>query len=158
MATTRCCHKSSSGVSYWLIETAELLPTSLCSFVISEHVYHVERRVANGQTMFCPAFIHFNLSLSPGLVLASCLIFGVSVSSFVYRRRDKDPTQAAIFSLVVIVAVVLGYGAGASASLILLGWLPWASTHIDTFSTWCRSLTYPVCWVDRAVFRLYVMR
>lgn len=137
MATTGCCHKSNSGVSYWLIETAELLPTSLCSFVISEHVYHhVERRVANGQTMFCPPFIHFDLNLSPGLVLASCLIFGVSVSSFVYRRRDKNPAQAVIFSLVITVAIVLGYGAGASASLILLGWLPWAADVAMVISVW----------------------
>lgn len=26
----------------------------------------------------------------------------------------------------VVVAILLGYGAGASANLILLGWLPWA--------------------------------
>ena len=86
--------------------------------------------------MLCPPFIHFDVNLSPGLVLASCLILGVSVSSFVYRRQDKDPQQAAIFLFTIVVAIMLGYTTGASANLILLGWLPWAANAAMAISMW----------------------
>lgn len=64
--------------------------------------------------------------LPEGLALAACLIFGVSVSSFIYRRQDRDPRQAIVFMLIVIMTIVSGFGLGASARCILLVWLPWA--------------------------------
>lgn len=78
------------------------------------------------QRLSCLPFIHFDVNLSPGLVLACCLILGVSVSSFIYRRQDEDPDQAVIFLFMIIVAIVLGYATGASLNLIVLGWVPWA--------------------------------
>lgn len=90
----------------------------------------------NDQTVLCPPFVHLGLHLSSGLVLASCLILGVSVSSFVYRRQAKDPTQAATLLFMIVMAIVLGLGAGASANLILLGWLPWAAVAAMATSVW----------------------
>jgi hypothetical protein len=60
-------------------------------------------------------------------MLAACLVLGCSVSSFVYRRQDRDPAQAAVFLMFIIWAVVLGRaGLGASANLVMLGCVPWA--------------------------------
>ncbi|ROW10928.1 hypothetical protein VMCG_01011 [Cytospora schulzeri] len=136
MAKTATHHKSIAELVYRLAEAVELVLTTLCSFATSEHVFHMERMVANGKRTICPPFIHFDLHLSPGQVLASCLIFGVSVSSFVYRRQDKDPAQAVVFLVVVLVVIALGFGSGASMNIILLGWLPWAADVAMVISVW----------------------
>lgn len=59
-------------------------------------------------------------------MLAACLVLGVSVSSFVYRRQPYDSFQGLVFLLLVVWAVFLGRGMGASANLILLAYVPWA--------------------------------
>ena len=59
-------------------------------------------------------------------MLVSCLALGCSVSSFVYRRQDRDPAQAIVFLVFVTWAVALGCGVGVSANLIMLGFMPWA--------------------------------
>lgn len=86
--------------------------------------WHSEQ--AYGKRPFNPPFIHGTFNPAPGLVLVSCLIFGVSISSFFYRRQDKDPDQAIIFAFVIILTVIVGWISEASANLLLLGWLPWA--------------------------------
>jgi len=59
-------------------------------------------------------------------MLASCLVLGCSVSSFIYRRQQWDPFQVLVFLLFLAVAVTVGGGVGASGPLILLGYAPWA--------------------------------
>lgn len=59
-------------------------------------------------------------------MLASCLLLGCSASSFVYRRQEGNPFQPIIFLVSIVVAVVVGYCAGASPNFILLGYVPWA--------------------------------
>ncbi len=60
-------------------------------------------------------------------MLVSCLVLGLSISSFAYRRQEQDPSQVIVLLLLLIGAVTVGYGAGASANLILLGYVPWAT-------------------------------
>ncbi len=60
-------------------------------------------------------------------MLGSCLTFGCCVSSFVYRRQQKDPCQAVVFIVVFACVGVVGYGIGASANMIMLGYMPAAT-------------------------------
>lgn len=53
-------------------------------------------------------------------------MFGLSVSSFFYRRHEKGPAQAALFSFMTIWAIIAGWIIGASSNTVLLGWFPWA--------------------------------
>ncbi|KAJ2902563.1 hypothetical protein MKZ38_000393 [Zalerion maritima] len=82
------------------------------------------RQAALYQSAHAPALI---VNPSPALVLASCLVLGCSVSSFIHRRQDHDPAQTAVFATFVVFAVVLGRaGLGANANFIVLGCVPWA--------------------------------
>ena len=48
------------------------------------------------------------------------------IVSFTYRRRSKDTLQAAVFLVMAVIAIGIGYRHGASAAFILLGYLPFA--------------------------------
>jgi hypothetical protein len=61
---------------------------------------------------------------SPGLALGACLVFGCSVSSFIYRHRHRDPLQIFVFTTVLVSTAVVTYAGGTSPSMILLGFLP----------------------------------
>ena len=80
---------------------------------------------------------HFSVILdpSPALMLVFCIVLGCSVSSFCYRRQEKDKFQAPIFALVNTAATVFGFGLGINANLIMLGLIPWALCFSMVFST-----------------------
>ena len=54
-------------------------------------------------------------NVSPGAMKAACLVFGLSVSSFLYRHREQDRFQSAFVLFVSSWTIVVGYGAGATA-------------------------------------------
>lgn len=59
-------------------------------------------------------------------MLCSCLVFGCCVSSFVHRRQEQDRFQFLVYAVFLSGAATIGFGFGAGANLILLGYLPWA--------------------------------
>lgn len=59
-------------------------------------------------------------------MLWSCLVYGCCVSSFIHRRQEKDPFQLFVYLIFATGAEVVGYAVGASANLMLLGFLPGA--------------------------------
>lgn len=59
------------------------------------------------------------------MMLVSCLVFGCCVSSFVHRRHDKDRLQFLVYLVLLGSVVIAGHQTGASANMILLGYLPW---------------------------------
>lgn len=59
-------------------------------------------------------------------MLASSLGLGCAITSFVFRRHEKDRFQTPVVLGMLIVAIAVGRAMGASANLILLGWIPWA--------------------------------
>ena len=58
----------------------------------------------------------------------SCIMFGCSVSSFVYRRQEKDPAQQYVFVVLVLYAVVVGWGLRTGAEVVQLVYVTWAMT------------------------------
>jgi hypothetical protein len=63
---------------------------------------------------------------SSALMLASYLVLGCAVSSFLHRRNGKDGQQATVFMLFAVSAATIGRALGASANMITLGLVPWA--------------------------------
>ncbi|KAF7951370.1 hypothetical protein EAE96_006685 [Botrytis aclada] len=59
-------------------------------------------------------------------LLASCLLLGVSISSFTHRRQGYDRCQSLILVLAILTATTIGLGLGIDANLIMLGFVPWA--------------------------------
>lgn len=73
-----------------------------------------------------PRFIQINLQPNPALLCASCLIYSVSVSSFVYRRHEREPAQTAVFVMVVTATMlVAGCVLGVGLDALMLRWIPW---------------------------------
>jgi uncharacterized membrane protein YjfL (UPF0719 family) len=60
-------------------------------------------------------------------MLFSCLLFGCCVSSFTHRRQSQDRFQFVVYFALLGGGALVGYGVRASAHLILLGYLPWAT-------------------------------
>lgn len=67
-----------------------------------------------------------HLHPSPGAMFISCLVLGTCVTSFVCRHQHGDPYQAPVFASAIVASAVVGHLAGASAYLVLLGYVPWA--------------------------------
>ncbi len=59
-------------------------------------------------------------------MLVSCLVFGCSASSFVYRRQAHDHLQVVVLLVTVAAVIGLGKATGASDNLIVLGYMPGA--------------------------------
>ena len=59
-------------------------------------------------------------------MLSCCLILGCSVSSFIYRRQERDRFQTPLFLLVTGIAITLGIGVHVHPNLIMLVLIPWA--------------------------------
>lgn len=59
-------------------------------------------------------------------MLSSCLVLGCAVSSFIYRRQEKDRYQTLIFILAITAASAIGLASGVCANLVMLGLIPWA--------------------------------
>jgi len=81
------------------------------------------------------------LSPSPGVMIASCLLLGCSVSSFIIRHRNER--FLGLFLLAIPWALALGYSVGADAKLIMAALLPWSmvaamaiTTASNTFGRW----------------------
>lgn len=70
--------------------------------------------------------LDFLIDPSPALMLSCCLIFGCSVSSFVYRRQEHDFFQTPVFLLVTGIAVTIGVGLRVHSNIIMLALMPWA--------------------------------
>jgi hypothetical protein len=97
-----------------------------------------------GQEVSTCSAVDFLLHPSAALVLSSCLLFGCCVASFFYRRRTMDPWQGLVFVVFIAWAAAVGYGVGASANLIVLGFLPWATCAAMLVSMLVQSLTRSV--------------
>lgn len=110
---------------HWGMEAAEVIPATICAFIMSEHSSHMEKLAVS----CCPRpLIDFNLQQpSSALVLVSCLVYGVSVSSFVYRHHQRHPARISVL-LMGVVATVMAAGCvlGVGLNALLLCWLPWA--------------------------------
>jgi len=59
-------------------------------------------------------------------MLAASLLFGCSISSFLYRRQQRDTFQKPIFILTVTLAVLASLSVGITPNLVMLGVIPWA--------------------------------
>jgi hypothetical protein len=59
-------------------------------------------------------------------MLVACLALGCAVSSFAYRRQERDHYQAYIFVMALILATILGYTCKINANVIMLGFVPWS--------------------------------
>jgi len=133
-----------AGFWDWASESLEIGIGTLCSLVTWQYTvqndlargiaYSNGHRVAPGDTH------NFLFHPSAGLMLASCLIFGCCVSSFIHRRQDKDPFQFVFYLVLLAVAASVGYGFHASVHLILLGYLPWATCAAMALSISAHSL------------------
>lgn len=84
---------------------------------------------------FDPGRFSLILDPSPGLMLGSCLVLGCSISSFLYRQQVTDKYQTQIMVISISVACVVGYVAGISANLVMLGLIPWALCAAMLLST-----------------------
>ncbi|KAK0657350.1 hypothetical protein B0T16DRAFT_318834 [Cercophora newfieldiana] len=140
MSLLRCTsHQKLQGESRprrvrgWVLESLEIGIGAICSVVTwrftiqSESASEPERTQSQEQLVIAEHFIgDAVLNPSPELMLVACLVFGCCVSSFVHRRQGQDASQFVVYALFLTAAVVSGYGLGASANLILLGYAPWA--------------------------------
>lgn len=127
----------------------ELLFATFCSLLCSSYAIHHDESVrilvsskhvlfahnkqgiisrgAESQTIFIDtSYFAFILNPSPTLMLFACLILGCSISSFAYRRQQKDRYQSLIFVLAITTSTIFGLSLGINANLIMLGLIPWA--------------------------------
>ncbi|KAH6690256.1 hypothetical protein BKA61DRAFT_625767 [Leptodontidium sp. MPI-SDFR-AT-0119] len=110
----------------------ELLFATFCSLLCSSYAIHHDEsgiisRGAESQTIFVDtSYFAFILNPSPTLMLFACLILGCSISSFAYRRQQKDRYQSLIFVLAITTSTIFGLSLGINANLIMLGLIPWA--------------------------------
>lgn len=84
-----------------------------------------ERPAQDGRHRF--QHVETTIHPSPGVMLTSCLVLGCSISSFLYRHQHSDAYQPVVFFVIIVWAIVLGYGVGASANMVMLGFVPWAT-------------------------------
>jgi len=127
----------------WVSEVSEIIPAVLCAFITWEYTSGAESSQEYGDShnqLVVAGSPDFLIHPSPWLMLVSCLTFGCCVSSFVYRRQQKDPCQAVVFILAFACVGVVGYGFGASANMIMLGYLPAATCASMTLSVVAHSL------------------
>jgi len=105
----------------------EIIPVAISSKVTLEYILNAEsrQRLIFGQHE-STTVIPFIKRPSPELMLVSCLVLGLSVSSFAYRRQEHDPFQVIVLLFLLAGAVAVGIAAGATVNLILLGYVPWA--------------------------------
>jgi hypothetical protein len=68
-------------------------------------------------------------------MLSSCLVLGCAVSSFIYRRQEKDRYQTLIFVVAITAASTIGLASGVCANLVMLGLIPWALCLSMLFSS-----------------------
>ncbi|KAK0617956.1 hypothetical protein B0T17DRAFT_459099, partial [Bombardia bombarda] len=112
-------------------EVFEIVLASICSIVTWHYTAQHESRsrydasksseqrvIAEGKRD--DVFLH----PSAGLMLASCIIIGCCVSSFVHRRQDKDQLQPLVIFVLLASAVALGSASRESANMVLLGYIP----------------------------------
>lgn len=59
-------------------------------------------------------------------MLGACLVLGCAISSFAYRRQDRDKLQTPVFIAAITLACTLGFAWDLNANLIMLGMIPWA--------------------------------
>lgn len=110
----------------------EIFLVLFSSVITTSYTLHHERRVGGHASSelqsqaFNPGHFGFFLDPSPGLMLGSCVLLGCSVSSFAYRRQERDRFQAPIFALAICVASALGVALSINANLLMLGLFPWA--------------------------------
>lgn len=140
-----------------LSELAELVPALFCSFVTTSYIVRAESaredlsvnvdvrvyllltsqlgtvltyiNIIQSPIQMVVRRIHFDFlkHVSPGLALGSCLVLGCCLSSFIHRRRELDQYQPIVFVIWITWAVFLGWEIGASANMVTLGIVPWAS-------------------------------
>ncbi|KAI2633705.1 hypothetical protein GGS26DRAFT_58292 [Hypomontagnella submonticulosa] len=118
-----------------LSELAELVPALFCSFVTTSYIVRAESARedlsvnVDSPIQMVVRRIHFDFlkHVSPGLALGSCLVLGCCLSSFIHRRRELDQYQPIVFVIWITWAVFLGWEIGASANMVTLGIVPWAS-------------------------------
>lgn len=123
----------SIGLCDWLAETLEIGIGTLCGFITWQFTVQSEEEATNAdfdnlhqQPVAKRPLSDLVLHPSPGLMLLSCLVFGCCVSSFVHRRQDQDSLQFLVYTIVLGATAIAGCGLGASANMIVLGYLPWA--------------------------------
>lgn len=131
----------------------EILCATSCSIITSAYTLHHESRVRLQETIssssakasqkedlhpgsFQYEFLkisdeeegHFSFMLNPppALMLASCLVLGCAISSFAYRRQDRDKLQTPIFIATITLACIIGFAWDLNANLIMLAMIPWA--------------------------------
>ncbi|KAF3769108.1 hypothetical protein M406DRAFT_355172 [Cryphonectria parasitica EP155] len=76
---------------------------------------------------FCGAQLELvHWQLSPGMMLGSCLVLGVCVSSFLYRHQQDAPQQSLYFIFTILTCITAGGFARAGMDMIVLAYLPWA--------------------------------
>ncbi|KAK3394181.1 hypothetical protein B0H63DRAFT_517325 [Podospora didyma] len=126
----------------WAFETSEIAMGLLCSIVTWKYTVMNELRQSSfhGQHDGGGNNVDLRHRLFTAAMLFSCLVFGISVSSFWHRRQEKDSLQSVIYAVVLAAAVVIGHGLQASANLILLGYLPWATCAAMAISISAHSL------------------
>ncbi|KAK3398058.1 hypothetical protein B0T20DRAFT_239730 [Sordaria brevicollis] len=114
----------------WKSDIVEICLGALCSAVIWRYTSRNDHKsVRKGFLLVDPDEGNGKgvlVSPSDGLMLWSCLVYGCCVSSFIHRRQDKDPFQLFVYLIFATCAGISGYAVGASANLMLLGYLPWA--------------------------------
>ncbi|KAI0382072.1 hypothetical protein F5Y04DRAFT_57433 [Hypomontagnella monticulosa] len=118
-----------------LSELAELVPALFCSFVTTSYIIRAESARDDlsvnvdspSQIVFRIIHLDFLKRVSPGLALGSCLVLGCCLSSFIHRRRELDQYQPIVFVIWITWAIFIGWGIGASANMVTLGIVPWAS-------------------------------
>ncbi|KAI1376255.1 hypothetical protein F4677DRAFT_86303 [Hypoxylon crocopeplum] len=118
-----------------LSELVELVPAIACSFVTTSYIVQTESMLDNlppnidsfSQNIIRIIRPNFSKIISPRLALGSCLVLGCCLSSYTHRRRDYDQCQAVVFITWIAWAICVGRGIGATANLVTLGIVPWAT-------------------------------
>ncbi|KAK3953155.1 hypothetical protein QBC32DRAFT_126081 [Pseudoneurospora amorphoporcata] len=112
----------------WRSDIVEICLAALCSAVIWRYTSHNDHESGHkGNRLGSPGERNGQDVIvypSDGLMLWSCLVYGCCVSSFIHRRQEQDPFQLFVYLIFVTGAGVAGYAAGASANMMLLGYLP----------------------------------
>jgi ABC-type iron transport system FetAB permease component len=63
---------------------------------------------------------------SPGQVIFAYILLGCSISSFIFRHREKDHSQIFVFFAMIISVITLARTFHASIDLTITAFIPWA--------------------------------
>ncbi len=114
-------HENAANVG----DCKSLTPFSLCltDFRLKQHGDPAD---AGFLTIPYTAGSIWTVNPGPGTMLGACLTFGCSISSFSYRRQERDRYQTVFFVVAICVACASGAISGHDPNLIMLGYIPWA--------------------------------